>query len=436
MAKLNFVEELKWRGMIHQMMPGTEELLMKEQVSAYVGIDPTADSLHIGHLCGVMMLRHLQRCGHKPIALVGGATGMIGDPSGKSQERNLLNEETLRHNVACIQKQLAHFLDFESDAPNKAELVNNYDWMKDFSFLDFAREIGKCITVNYMMAKDSVKRRLNGEAQDGMSFTEFTYQLLQGYDFLHLYQTKNCKLQMGGSDQWGNITTGTELIRRKLGIENEAFALTCPLITKADGKKFGKTEKGNIWLDRNRTSPYAFYQFWLNVADEDAERYIKIFTSLDKSTIDALIEEHREDPGRRLLQKRLAEELTIMVHSREDYELALEASGILFGKSTKESLVKLDEQTLLDVFSGVPQFEINKELLAGDGTKAVDLFAEHTQCFPSKGEMRKLTQSGGVSLNKEKLASFDQMVTEADLIDGKYLLVQQGKKKYFLLIAK
>ena len=433
---LNFVEELKWRGMVHQMMPGTEELLMKEQVSAYVGIDPTADSLHIGHLCGVMMLRHLQRCGHKPIALVGGATGMIGDPSGKSQERNLLNEETLRHNVECIKKQLAHFLDFESDAPNRAELVNNYDWMKDFTFLDFARDIGKCITVNYMMAKDSVKRRLNGEFQDGMSFTEFTYQLLQGYDFLHLYQTKNCKLQMGGSDQWGNITTGTELIRRKLGGDNEAFALTCPLITKADGRKFGKTEKGNIWLDRNRTTPYTFYQFWLNVADEDAERYIKIFTSLDKPTIDALIEEHRQDPGRRTLQKRLAEELTIMVHSREDYELALEASNILFGKATKESLVKLDEQTLLDVFSGVPQFEINRNLLQGEGTKAVDLFAEHTQCFPSKGEMRKLTQGGGVSLNKEKLASFDQMVTEADLLDGKYLLVQQGKKKYFLLIAK
>ena len=433
---MNFVEELKWRGMIHQMMPGTEELLQKEQVSAYVGIDPTADSLHIGHLCGVMMLRHLQRCGHKPIALVGGATGMIGDPSGKSQERNLLNEETLRHNVECIKKQLAHFLNFEGDAPNKAELVNNYDWMKDFSFLDFAREIGKCITVNYMMAKDSVKRRLNGEAQDGMSFTEFTYQLLQGYDFLHLYQTRNCKLQMGGSDQWGNITTGTELIRRKLGAENEAFALTCPLITKADGKKFGKTEKGNIWLDRSRTSPYAFYQFWLNVADEDAERYIKIFTSLDKPTIDALIEEHRQDPGRRLLQKRLAEELTVMVHSREDYELALEASGILFGKATKESLTKLDEQTLLDVFSGVPQFEVSRTLLQGEGTKAVDLFAEHTQCFPSKGEMRKLTQGGGVSLNKEKLDAFDRMVTEADLIDGKYLLVQQGKKRYFLLIAK
>ncbi len=433
---MNFVEELKWRGMVHQMMPGTEELLLKEQVSAYVGIDPTADSLHIGHLCGVMMLRHLQRCGHKPIALVGGATGMIGDPSGKSQERNLLNEETLRHNVECIKKQLAHFLDFESDAPNRAELVNNYDWMKDFTFLDFAREIGKCITVNYMMAKDSVKRRLNGEFQDGMSFTEFTYQLLQGYDFLHLYQTKNCKLQMGGSDQWGNITTGTELIRRKLGGDNEAFALTCPLITKADGKKFGKTEKGNIWLDRNRTTPYAFYQFWLNVADEDAERYIKIFTSLDKPTIDALIEQHRQDPGLRILQKKLAEELTIMVHSKEDYEQALEASGILFGKSTKESLVKLDEQTLLDVFSGVPQFEIDRDLLAGEGIKAVDLFAEHTQCFPSKGEMRKLTQGGGVSLNKEKLTAFDQMVTEADLLDGKYLLVQQGKKKYFLLKVK
>ena len=433
---MNFVEELKWRGMIHQMMPGTEELLQKEQVSAYVGIDPTADSLHIGHLCGVMMLRHLQRCGHKPIALVGGATGMIGDPSGKSQERNLLNEETLRHNVACIQEQLARFLDFESNASNRAELVNNYDWMKDFTFLDFAREIGKCITVNYMMAKDSVKRRLNGEFQDGMSFTEFTYQLLQGYDFLHLYQTKNCKLQMGGSDQWGNITTGTELIRRKLGGENEAFALTCPLITKADGKKFGKTEKGNIWLDRNRTSPYAFYQFWLNVADEDAERYIKIFTSLDKPTIDALIEEHRQDPGRRTLQKRLAEELTVMVHSREDYEAALEASNILFGKSTKESLVKLDEQTLLDVFSGVPQFEIDRALLSGEGVKAVDLFAEHTQCFPSKGEMRKLTQGGGVSINKEKLAAFDREITEADLVGGKYIVVGRGKKNYNLIIVK
>ena len=433
---MNFVEELKWRGMIHQMMPGTEELLNSGMQTAYVGIDPTADSLHIGHLCGVMMLRHFQRCGHKPLALVGGATGMIGDPSGKSQERNLLNEETLRHNVACIKEQLSRFLDFESDAPNAAELVNNYDWMKDFTFLDFAREIGKCITVNYMMAKDSVKRRLNGEAQDGMSFTEFTYQLLQGYDFMHLYETKNCKLQMGGSDQWGNITTGTELIRRKLGAENEAFALTCPLITKADGKKFGKTEKGNIWLDRNRTSPYTFYQFWLNVADEDAERYIRIFTSLDKATIDALIEEHRQDPGRRVLQKKLAEEVTVMVHSREDYELAVEASNILFGKATKESLVKLDEQTLLDVFQGVPQFEVSRSLLEGEGMKAVDLVAEHAKCFASKGEMRKLTQGGGVSINKEKLATFDQTLTTADLLDDKYLLVQQGKKKYFLIIVK
>ena len=433
---MNFIEELTWRGMIHQMMPGTEELLNRETVTAYVGIDPTADSLHIGHLCGVMMLRHFQRCGHKPLALVGGATGMIGDPSGKSQERNLLNEETLRHNVACIKGQLARFLDFESEAPNKAELVNNYDWMKDYSFLDFAREIGKCITVNYMMAKDSVKRRLNGEFQDGMSFTEFTYQLLQGYDFLHLYQTKNCKLQMGGSDQWGNITTGAELIRRKLGSENEAFALTCPLITKADGRKFGKTENGNIWLDRNRTSPYAFYQFWLNVADEDAERYIKIFTSLDRQTVEDLVAQHRQDPGLRLLQKRLAEEVTVMVHSREDYEAAVEASSILFGKSTKDNLVKLDEQTLLDVFAGVPQFTFDRSLLEGEGVKAVDLAVEHTQCFASKGEMRKLTQGGGVSLNKEKLTAADRPVTAADLLDGKYLLVQQGKKKYFLLIAK
>ena len=433
---MNFVEELTWRGMIHQMMPGTEELLQKEQVTAYVGIDPTADSLHIGHLCGVMMLRHLQRCGHKPIALLGGATGMIGDPSGKSQERNLLDEATLRHNVACIREQLSRFLDFDSDAPNAAELVNNYDWMKNFTFLDFARDIGKCITVNYMMAKDSVKRRLNGEFQEGMSFTEFTYQLLQGYDFLHLYQTKGCKLQMGGSDQWGNITTGTELIRRKLGAENEAFALTCPLITKADGKKFGKTEQGNVWLDRRRTSPYVFYQFWLNVGDEEAERYIKIFTSLDKETIDALIEEHRQDPGRRVLQKRLAEEVTILVHGREDYEMALEASNILFGKATKDSLVKLDEQTLLDVFAGVPQYRISRSLLEGEGIKAVELMATETQCFPSKGEMRKMAQGGGVSLNKEKLAAFDQPVTTADLIDGRYLLVQKGKKNYFLLIAE
>ncbi|MBO7347305.1 MAG: tyrosine--tRNA ligase [Bacteroidaceae bacterium] len=433
---MNFVEELTWRGMIHQMMPGTDKMLESGQQTAYVGIDPTADSLHIGHLCGVMMLRHFQRCGHKPLALIGGATGMIGDPSGKSQERNLLNEETLRHNVKCIKEQLARFLDFDGDAPNKAELVNNYDWMKDFTFLDFARDIGKCITVNYMMAKDSVKRRLNGEFQDGMSFTEFTYQLLQGYDFLYLYQTKGCKLQMGGSDQWGNITTGTELIRRKLGSENEAFALTCPLITKSDGRKFGKTESGNIWLDRNRTTPYVFYQFWLNVADADAERFIKIFTSLDKETIDALIEEHRQDPGRRILQKRLAEEVTILVHGREDYEAAVEASNILFGKSTKESLLRLDEKTLLDVFAGVRKFEVSRELFQGEGVKAVDLLVENAQCFASKGEMRKLTQGGGVSINKEKLAAFDKMLTEADLLDGKYLLAQSGKKNYFLLIVK
>ncbi len=433
---MNFVEELRWRGMIHQMMPGTEEMLASGRQTAYVGIDPTADSLHIGHLCGVMMLRHFQRCGHKPLALVGGATGMIGDPSGKSQERNLLNEETLRHNVKCIKEQLARFLDFDSDVPNKAELVNNYDWMKDYTFLDFAREIGKCITVNYMMAKDSVKRRLNGEFQDGMSFTEFTYQLLQGYDFLHLYETKGCKLQMGGSDQWGNITTGAELIRRKLGGDNEAFALTCPLITKSDGKKFGKTESGNIWLDRNRTSPYIFYQFWLNVADTDAERYIKIFTSLDRETIEALIQEHRQDPGRRILQRRLAQEVTVLVHGRADYEAALEASNILFGKSTKESLLKLDEQTLLDVFSGVRQYHVSRTLFQGSGVKAVDLLAEHTGCFASKGEMRKLTQGGGVSVNKEKLTAFDKQLTEADLLDGKYLLAQSGKKNYFLLIVK
>ena len=422
--------------MIHQMMPGTEELLAKEQVTAYVGIDPTADSLHIGHLCGVMMLRHLQRCGHKPLALLGGATGMIGDPSGKSQERNLLDEETLRHNVACIKAQLSRFLDFDSDAPNKAELVNNYDWMKDYSFLDFAREIGKCITVNYMMAKDSVKRRLNGEFQDGMSFTEFTYQLLQGYDFLHLYQTKGCKLQMGGSDQWGNITTGTELIRRKLGGDNEAYALTCPLITKSDGRKFGKTEKGNIWLDANRTSPYQFYQFWLNVADEDAERYIKIFTSLTREEIDAIVATHREDPGRRELQRRLAEEVTRMVHGQDNLQAAIDASQILFGKSTKESLMRLDEQTLLDVFAGVPQFTISSTLLQGEGIKAVDLMAVETACFPSKGEMRKMAQGGGVSLNKEKLTAFDQPVTSADLIAGHYLLVQKGKKNYNLIIVK
>lgn len=431
---MNFVEEIKWRGMLHQMMPGTEELFDKEQVTAYLGIDPTADSLHIGHLCGVMMLRHLQQAGHKPIALVGGATGMIGDPSGKSQERNLLDEETLAHNVNCIKKQLSHFLDFESDVPNRAELVNNYDWMKDFKFLDFARDIGKHITVNYMMAKDSVQKRLNGEARDGLSFTEFTYQLLQGYDFLHLYQTKNCKLQMGGSDQWGNITTGTELIRRTLGAEAEAFALTCPLITKSDGRKFGKTESGNVWLDPKRTTPYTFYQFWLNVADDEAERYIKIFTSLSHEEIDAAIAEHRQDPGRRTLQKLLGKEITTMVHSQKDYETAVEASGILFGKATKENLLKLDEATLLAVFEGVPMFEVDKDKVLG--ARAVDLLAETTKCFASKGEMRKLTQGGGVSVNKEKLDAFDREITSDDLINGKYIIVQRGKKNYFLIIVR
>lgn len=431
---MNFVEEIKWRGMLHQIMPGTEELFDKEQVTAYLGIDPTADSLHIGHLCGVMMLRHLQQAGHKPIALVGGATGMIGDPSGKSQERNLLDEETLAHNVDCIKKQLSHFLDFESDVPNRAELVNNYDWMKDFKFLDFARDIGKHITVNYMMAKDSVQKRLNGEARDGLSFTEFTYQLLQGYDFLHLYQTKNCKLQMGGSDQWGNITTGTELIRRTLGAEAEAFALTCPLITKSDGRKFGKTESGNVWLDPKRTTPYTFYQFWLNVADDEAERYIKIFTSLSHEEIDAAIAEHRQDPGRRTLQKLLGKEITTMVHSQKDYETAVEASGILFGKATKENLLKLDEATLLAVFEGVPMFEVDKDKVLG--ARAVDLLAETTKCFASKGEMRKLTQGGGVSVNKEKLDAFDREITSDDLINGKYIIVQRGKKNYFLIIVR
>ena len=431
---MNFVEEIKWRGMLHQMMPGTEELFEKEQVTAYLGIDPTADSLHIGHLCGVMLLRHLQQAGHKPIALVGGATGMIGDPSGKSQERNLLDEETLAHNVDCIKKQLSHFLDFESDVPNRAELVNNYDWMKDFKFLDFARDIGKHITVNYMMAKDSVQKRLNGEARDGLSFTEFTYQLLQGYDFLHLYQTKNCKLQMGGSDQWGNITTGTELIRRTLGAEAEAFALTCPLITKSDGRKFGKTESGNVWLDPKRTTPYTFYQFWLNVADDEAERYIKIFTSLSHEEIDAAIAEHRQDPGRRTLQKLLGKEITTMVHSQKDYETAVEASNILFGKATKENLLKLDEATLLAVFEGVPMFEVDKDKVLG--ARAVDLLAETTKCFASKGEMRKLTQGGGVSVNKEKLDAFDREITSDDLINGKYIIVQRGKKNYFLIIVR
>ena len=428
----NFVEELKWRGMLAQIMPGTEELLQKEMVTAYLGTDPTADSLHIGHLCGIMMLRHLQRCGHKPIILVGGATGMIGDPSGKSQERNLLDTETLYHNQECIKAQVSKFLDFNAQGGNAAEMVNNYDWMKDFTFLDFAREVGKHITVNYMMAKDSVQQRLNGTARDGLSFTEFTYQLLQGYDFLHLYRTKGCKLQLGGNDQWGNMTTGTELIRRTLGNDAEAFALTCPLITKSDGKKFGKTESGNIWLDRKRTTPYRFYQFWLNVSDDDAERYIKIFTSLEKEVIDALIEEHRQDPSRRVLQKRLAEEVTVLVHSKEDLDMAIEASNILFGKATKDALEKLDEETFLDVFDGVPHYELSKDQL---GQSAIELFTQAVPVFPSKGDMRKMVQGGGVSLNKEKLTDQNRLILAEDLIDGKYLLVQKGKKNYYLLIV-
>ncbi len=429
----NFVEELKWRGMIHDIMPGTEEQLQKEMTTAYLGIDPTADSLHIGHLVGVMILKHLQRCGHRPIALVGGATGMIGDPSGKSQERNLLDEATLRHNQECIKKQLSKLIDFDSDAPNAAILVNNYDWMKEFSFLEFIRDVGKHITVNYMMAKDSVKKRFNGEG-DGMSFTEFTYQLVQGYDFYHLYEAHGCKLQLGGSDQWGNITTGTELIRRKKGA-NDAFALTCPLIKKADGTKFGKTESGNVWLDARYTSPYKFYQFWLNVSDEDAKSYIRIFTLLDKQTIDTLIAEHEAAPHERKLQKRLAEEITVMIHSREEYEKAVAASGILFGAGASEALKTIDEVTFLQVFEGVPQYKVSAEALAA-GVDFLTLCVEKAPIFPSKGELRKLIQGGGVSLNKEKVADPYQAVTTEELIAGKYLLVQKGKKNYYLIIAE
>ncbi|GET20328.1 tyrosine--tRNA ligase [Prolixibacter denitrificans] len=418
--------------MIHDMMPGTEEQLEKEMTTAYVGIDPTADSLHIGHLVGVMMLKHFQVAGHKPIVLVGGATGMIGDPSGKSQERNLLDEETLRHNQNCLKEQLAKFLDFSTEAENGAEMVNNYDWMKEFSFLEFIRDIGKHITVNYMMSKDSVKKRLDGSSKSGLSFTEFTYQLVQGTDFLHLYETKNCKLQMGGSDQWGNITTGTELIRRKLG--GEAFALTCPLITKADGKKFGKTESGNVWLDPKRTSPYKFYQFWLNTSDEDAERYIKIFTLLPKEEIEKLVAEHQEAPHTRILQKTLAKEVTCMVHSEADYDAAVEASQILFGKGTEEQLRKLDEDTFLSVFEGVPQFPVDRKLF-DEGVGVIDLLAEHTQVFPSKGELRRTIKGGGLSINKSKVAADDATVDAASLIGEKYLLVQKGKKNYFLIIA-
>ena len=429
---MNFVEELTWRGMIHSMMPGTAEQLEKEMTTAYLGIDPTADSLHIGHLVGVMMLRHFQRCGHKPLALVGGATGMIGDPSGKSAERNLLDEATLRHNQECIKKQLSKFLDFDSDAPNAAEMVNNYDWMKDFSFLAFIRDIGKHITVNYMMAKDSVKKRLSAESSVGMSFTEFTYQLVQGFDFYHLFETKNCKLQLGGSDQWGNITTGTELIRRKLG--GEAYALTCPLITKADGGKFGKTESGNVWLDRRYTSPYKFYQFWLNVSDADAEKYIKIFTFIPKEEVEALVAEHAAAPHLRVLQKRLAKEITIMVHSEQDYEMAVEASSILFGNATSDSLKKLDEETLLAVFDGVPTFEVSREEVLGK--KLMDVLTENAAVFASKGEMRKLIQNGGFAVNKEKVSDLELSLEAELLLNEKYLLVQKGKKNYYLLILK
>ncbi len=400
----NFINEMEWRGMIHNAMPGVEEQIKKEITTAYVGIDPTADSLHIGHLVGVMMLKHFQRCGHKPIVLVGGATGMIGDPSGKSQERNLLDEATLRHNQEALRKQLSRFLDFDSEAENAAEMVNNYDWMKDFSFLEFIRDVGKHITVNYMMAKDSVKKRLSSESKAGMSFTEFTYQLVQGYDFLWLNQNKNCKLQMGGSDQWGNITTGTELIRRKT--DGEAYAITCPLITKADGSKFGKTEGGNVWLDPDRTSPYQFYQFWLNTSDDDAERYIKIFTILSEEEINTLVAKHKEAPHQRQLQQKLAEEVTVMIHSREAYEMAVEASQILFGKATKESLRKLDEKTLLSIFEGVPQFEISS------------------------------IKGNAVSINKTKISNAEHIVNLEDLIAKKYILGQKGKKNYYLLIAK
>ncbi|HLP06307.1 MAG TPA: tyrosine--tRNA ligase [Paludibacter sp.] len=430
---MNFIEDLQWRGMVHTIMPGTEEQLAKELTTAYIGFDPTADSLHIGSLAPILLLKRFQMAGHKPLALVGGATGMIGDPSGKSQERNLLNEETLQKNLNGIKGQLERFLDFDTDQPNKAEMVNNYDWMKEQTFLSFIRDIGKHITVNYMMAKDSVKKRLTGETRDGMSFTEFTYQLVQGYDFYWLYENMNCKLQMGGSDQWGNITTGTELIRRKTN--GEAFALTINLITKADGGKFGKTESGNVWLDRTKTSPYAFYQFWLNTADADAEKFIRIFTFLPKEEIEALVAEHAEAPHLRALQKRLAKEVTIMVHSEGDYNAAVEASAILFGNATSDALKKLDESTLLDVFDGVPQFAIAKTLF-GNGVKAIDLLTEHAAVFPSKGEMRKMVQSGGVGINKEKLENQDEVLGADKLLNGKYLLVQRGKKNYFLLVAE
>lgn len=428
----NFVKELKWRGMLHDVMPGTEEHLLSGMQSAYVGIDPTADSLHIGHLVGVMMLRHFQLAGHKPFALIGGATGMIGDPSGKSAERNLLDEATLRHNQEALKGQLSRFLDFSSDAENAAILVNNYDWMKDFSFLDFIRDVGKHLTVNYMMSKDSVKKRLSAEAKEGMSFTEFTYQLVQGYDFLYLYQKHNCTLQMGGSDQWGNITTGTELIRRIGG--GKGYALTCPLITKADGTKFGKTESGNVWLDAERTSPYKFYQYWLNTSDDDAEKYIKIFTFLSKEDIETLVKEHNDAPHQRTLQKRLAEEITTSVHSQEDLNNAIAASAILFGKSTSEDLKKLDEKTFLDVFDGVPQTEISKSELDGEGLDMIGALAAQTGFLASNGEARRELKQNSISVNKEKVKE-DYKITFSDLINDKFVLLQRGKKNYFVLVV-
>ena len=427
---MNFVEELRWRGMIHDIMPGTEELLAGETTTGYIGFDPTADSLHIGHLVQVMLLVHFQRCGHVPVALVGGATGMIGDPSGKSEERNLLDEETLRKNEEGLKIQLSKFLDFSSERKNRAIMVNNYDWMKDYSYLGFIRDIGKHITVNYMMAKDSVKKRLGSDSKEGMSYTEFSYQLVQGTDFLHLYSRLGCKLQMGGSDQWGNIVTGTELIRRKTG--GEAYALTCPLITKSDGSKFGKTESGNVWLDPEKTSPYQFYQFWLNVTDEDAAKYIRIFTLLGREEIEALIGDHEKAPHERLLQKRLAEEMTVMVHSREDYESAVGASQILFGKGTTESLRRMNENTFLAVFEGVPVFEIKREIL-GQRVKATILLAELTRVFDSKGELRRMVNGGGLSINKQKVDDPEMMIGMESLLNDKYILVQKGKKNYYLL---
>ena len=429
---MNFVEELRWRGMLHDIMPETEELLLKEPTAGYIGFDPTGESLHIGSLVQIIILMHFQQAGHTPIALVGGATGMIGDPSGKSAERNLLDEKTLAKNIAGIKSQLERFIDFNSDIKNKAELVNNYDWMKDFSFIDFARDIGKHITVNYMMSKDSVKKRLSSESKVGMSFTEFTYQLFQGFDFLHLYREKNCKIQMGGSDQWGNITTGTELVRRVAG--GKAYAMTCPLITKADGTKFGKTEGGNVWLDRNRTSPYKFYQYWLNASDDDAEKYIRIFTFLDKDTIEALIIAHKEQPHLRLLQKRVAEEVTVMVHSKEDLENALKASNILFGKSTSDDLKTLDEQTFLDVFEGVPQAEINSSDLV-EGVDMISILVEKTNFLSSNGDAKRALKENSIAVNKEKIKA-DYKITTADLINDKFILLQRGKKNYFVVVVK